>query len=61
MLKEQEKSRIPGEMGLRDVQIIAAIYESAKTEQENKVAILAGVEEEKAIEVETSMAFFLVL
>jgi predicted dehydrogenase len=28
-LKNKEKSRIPGEMGLRDVQIITAIYESA--------------------------------
>jgi predicted dehydrogenase len=29
-LKNKEKSRIPGEMGLRDVQIITAIYESAR-------------------------------
>jgi predicted dehydrogenase len=28
-LKNKEESRVPGEMGLRDVQIITAIYESA--------------------------------
>jgi predicted dehydrogenase len=30
-LKNNEESRIPGKMGLRDVQIITAIYESART------------------------------
>jgi predicted dehydrogenase len=30
-LKNKEKSRVAGEMGLRDVQIITAIYESART------------------------------
>lgn len=36
-LKNNEESRIPGEMGLRDVQIIEAIYESAKTGKKIKL------------------------
>lgn len=30
-IKNDEESRVPGEMGLRDVQIMTAIYESAKS------------------------------
>jgi predicted dehydrogenase len=30
-IKENRESRVPGEMGLRDVQILMAIYESAET------------------------------
>ena len=30
-IKENRDSKVPGEMGLRDVQILMAIYESAKS------------------------------
>lgn len=36
-LKNKEKSRVAGEMGLRDVQIITAIYESARTGKKVKL------------------------
>lgn len=36
-LKNNEESRVPGEMGLRDVQIITAIYEAAKTGKKIKL------------------------
>jgi predicted dehydrogenase len=32
-IKENRESRVPGEMGLRDVEIMSAIYESARTNQ----------------------------
>ncbi|WP_207514366.1 Gfo/Idh/MocA family protein [Longitalea luteola] len=38
-LKNKEESRIPGEMGLRDVQIMTAIYESAKTGKKIKLQL----------------------
>jgi predicted dehydrogenase len=30
-VREDRPTRVPGEMGLRDMKIIAAIYEAAKT------------------------------
>ena len=30
-IKEDKSTRVPAEMGLRDMEIIAAVYESAKT------------------------------
>jgi predicted dehydrogenase len=41
-LKNKEESRIPGEMGLRDVQIISAIYDSARTGKKTKLQFEAA-------------------